>query len=55
MLRMALEFSDSLRINVHRDRDIGMAEKFLHGLDVLAICLEQSGEGVPECVPADLA
>ncbi len=30
-------------------------KKFLHGLDILAIRLEQSGEGVPECMPADLA
>jgi len=32
-----------------------VAQKLLHGLDVFTVCLEQSGEGVPERVPADLA
>ena len=46
---------DSLRIDVHRDRDICMAQQLLHGLDVLTVCLEQSGKSAPESVPADLA
>ncbi len=55
MLRGALQFGDSLRIDIHRDRDIRVTQKFLHGLDVFTIRLEQCGECVPEGVPADLA
>jgi hypothetical protein len=35
MLCLTLEFGDSQRIGVHRDRDIRMTQQFLHGLDVL--------------------
>lgn len=55
MLLMAFEFSGSLHIDVHLDCDIDVVEKFRPGLDVLAICLEQSGKGVLEGMPADPA
>lgn len=34
-MSFALEFGDSLRIHIHSDGAVGVAQQFLHGLDVL--------------------
>src|ERR1700721_2875878 len=52
---LALEFRNSLRIDVHRDRAISMSQELLYGLHIFAVCFEQRGEGVTKRVPADLA
>jgi hypothetical protein len=53
MLCLTLEFGRSLRIDIHCDRDICVAQQLLHGLDVFTICLEQTGVGVTERMQAN--
>ena len=35
-MRLALEFCDSLRVDIHRYRDVGMSQQFLHCLHIFS-------------------
>ena len=41
-------------VNIERDPAIRVPQELLVGFDILSVRLQQSSEGMPECMPADV-